>query len=208
MIALPGDISKLVQTTYDDEWVPDFPPARLEIYETARKEKEKMIKDQEGRAADFQLRGPREGLGTLLNLMSMKISDSSEKRGEAAVRDGTSSIEVLVMCKRGERAYLLPWVQGGQEIPKDRVPDEAIAKALANCTVRLPALFGKEWMIDKTIKELETVSQEAMLERWQQSHWLKGELFLILDESMATTLCGYTLRYDRELGLLLEKGGE
>lgn len=63
--------------------------------------------------------------------------------------------------------------------------------------------------MDETINELEKISLNE-LRSWQQSDWLKGELFLILDEQFSAELCGYHLRYDQHYGMLSEKieGGD
>lgn len=46
------------------------------------------------------------------------------------------------------------------------------------------------------------------LGEWQGSPWLKGELFLILDDKCSADLCGYRLTYDQYDGLLYEKEAE
>ena len=48
----------------------------------------------------------------------------------------------------------------------------------------------------------------AALAEWQQSPWLRGELFLLLDENGRTMLNGIPLRYSRTDGLCMEKEEE
>ena len=48
----------------------------------------------------------------------------------------------------------------------------------------------------------------AALAEWQQSPWLRGELFLLLDENGRTMLNGIPLRYSRADGLCMEKEEE
>ena len=85
-------------------------------------------------------------------------------------------------------------------------PTPELAKAVVNCTLRLPAIFAATWNIDRVIKALEVkMISEGIVEEWYKSYWLKGALFLILNENMETRLEDYILRYDRYLGLSYEK---
>lgn len=76
---------------------------------------------------------------------------------------------------------------------------------LARQSLRLPPSLCHEGIIDKTIEALEVSNQ--IISSWQASPWLKGQLFLILNHDLETTLCGFRLAYSRELGLLCEKEG-
>ncbi len=98
----------------------------------------------------------------------------------------------------------MPWIENGREIARNEIPAGELACALARCSVRLPAMLCAPWIIGKTIKALEDLSIEQLSE-WQKSHWLSGELFLILDEDYSTKLLDYRLIYNRYLGLLCEK---
>jgi hypothetical protein len=129
-------------------------------------------------------------------------TDVSDHVGEAAVRDTDESIEVLLVQKKiDDRVYFLPWIADGRQIPRYEIPDDELAKKIARCSVRLPAVLCAPWMIDRTIHELEAICMEQFPE-WQQSPWLKGDLFLVLDEAQSASLGGFHLTYDRELGLL------
>jgi hypothetical protein len=132
------------------------------------------------------------------------IDDPSGKRGEAAVRDIEDSLEVLVVQRRGNDYYMLPWLAKlrGRKIPSNMPPETELARALAECSIQLPRELC--WKVDNTIRELEKI---ALLELrgWQQSPWLKGELFLVLDEKLSTELCGYHLQYDQDYGMLSKK---
>ena len=44
-----------------------------------------------------------------------------------------------------------------------------------------------------------------LLAQWQLSPMLRGELVLLLDETLTAHLAGMTLHYDRENGLIYEK---
>lgn len=47
-------------------------------------------------------------------------------------------------------------------------------------------------------------SRSCGFEGWQRSYWLKGVLPLVLDEELRAVIGGQRLRYDREVGLVVE----
>jgi len=201
-ITLPDDIPGLVAKVYDDEH-PPIPEAYIPDYEIACMEREQEIKERKSSAKTYQINGPRASK-TLLKWLDSDVGDDSEKRGEASVRDGADSIEVLVIQKRANELCFLPWIENGSPLPKT-TPSEPLAKKIAACSLRLPGLFGRKYIIDKAIKELEdTLIAEGIKDPWYQSS-LKGSLFLFLDDKQETTLCGYRLGYDRHLGLWHKK---
>jgi CRISPR-associated endonuclease/helicase Cas3 len=199
-ITLPTDIPELVQDVYDNELA--LLPDSTE-YRKAKQEQEKRIADKKTSAANFCICPPQSD--PKANLIGWLDTDVSDKCGEAAVRDTDESIEaLLVMKKRDGRLHFLPWIENGREIPQDEVPDDGLAKALARCSVRLPAALCAPGVINQTIRELEGICREQV-PIWQQSRWLKGELFLILDENGSTNFCDYHLTYDQRYGLLHKK---
>jgi hypothetical protein len=121
------------------------------------------------------------------------------------VRDGADSIEVIVIQKKNKELRLLPWVGFGRAIPRDEAPGEELARTVAGCRLRLPTVFSAPWQVGKAIDELESRCREEGLKLWQRSPWLKGELFLILDEELETQVAGFRLSYSRESGLGCEK---
>jgi len=69
-------------------------------------------------------------------------------------------------------------------------------------SVRLPQRITSHGRIDAVIRELEVVGWQFM--GWQESPWLAGQLIAVLDANLRTTLGGQSLRYDSELGLVVE----
>ena len=202
-ITLPNDIPGLVAKVYEEEH-PAIPAAFVSDYDTACMEWEQEMKERKSSAKTFQVNGPRASK-TLLKWLDSDVGDDSEKRGEAAVRDGTDSIEVLVIQKRAGELHLLPWIDGDYLLPRSK-PGESLAKKIAACTLRLPAVFGRKYIIDNVIKELESrLIDEGIKNTWYQSPWLKGALCLILDENQEAVLCDYRLGYDQHKGLWHEK---
>jgi hypothetical protein len=204
---LPDDIPRLVQETYRPEGVP-MPPELQQEYEAAKDKQKLRIGEKIKKADTFQIKSPIEGLCDLVGWLDMRIEDDpSGKRGEATVRDTDDSLEVLVVQRHGGEYYMLPWLAKfqGQKINAHVPPEGELARAIAECSIQLPRELC--WKLDDTIKELEKIALRE-LSAWQQSPWLKGELFLVLDEQLGTELCGYHLQYDQHYGMLSKKMGE
>jgi hypothetical protein len=200
-LCLPEEFAHLVGAEYGDgAAVPDGERA---AYKSAREEHEGLIDDKMSRADSFQLCKPTGDRNDLTGALDYAQSD---KTGEATVRDGENSIEVILLRFVGGKYRLLPWIDGGRAIPTDSAPDAGTAFTLAGCKIRLPRMFSKVWTEAETIEELET--KGAVLQRaWRENSWLNGELFLALDENLEATLCGRTVKYDRNIGFTAKKEG-
>ena len=207
-ITLPQDIPELVAHVYDQESELALPDDVLGDYAIAQKEYESEKEERVRRSEAFQISRPTLKR-SLVSWLDMGIRDDSEKRGEAAVRDGADSIEVIIIRRTDSGGLaLLPWIGGGRVLPRTE-PDEELAKIIAGCYVRLPARLSKKWIIDKIIDALESIMRdEEIVENWYKSPWLKGVLCLILDENLQTDLCGFSVVYDEHLGLRVEKSDE
>jgi len=188
---LPTDIPNLVADVYDDsEEIPD------EIMEEKEKWAQKM-QLRSGRANAFQVSSPYIS-APLLGWLDISASDP---QGEAAVRDGSDSLEVIVVQHRDKELCFLPWIEQGQALPLTE-PDDELSRKLLGCTLRLPALLSAEWNVEKTINELEeSMVAEGLKKGWYQSHLLKGVLVMVLNENQEIMLCGHQLRYNEKLGL-------
>ena len=201
-VNLPVDVPRLVAEVYEEDSTLAIPDEAAADYAEAHREWEDTTKDRRNCAERFQISKLKD---SLVNWLNTPIRDDSEKRAEAAVRDGTDSIEVLVIMRRGAELALLPWILNGKTLPRS-APEEPLAKIIAGCHVRLPAYFGKEWIADKVIDELETAMvKEGIAAAWYKSYWLKGALCLILDDNLEAELCGCRLKYERQTGLAYEK---
>jgi hypothetical protein len=209
-VAIPADISRLVQDAYDDGGV-DVCETLTDSYASAKNEYDFIVNDKESRARAFRINDAAGGYDeNMVGWIDATRKDTNDKQAEASVRDTEDSLEVIVLWRdSGGRLRLLPWIEkiaGVKEYELDQyyTPDESVARALAFCTVNLP--LHKDWQIDRAIKELESEGFSA----WQDSYWLEGELFLILNESMHCELIGYEVRYTWEKGLKMnykKKGG-
>ena len=210
-IVIPKDIPKLVYRVYDEATDDDIiaklkekncQEAIEKKFYQAKQEFFNAKKNMQNRARDFQINAPENQRGSLIGWLDAKQNDASGKRGEATVRDSTNSLEVLVVCQKSDgELYTVPWLDDYADVRIDDVQDELLAKAIAGCSVSLSSDFVSAWKIDKTIKELEKTVIEHHLDRLYVSHWLKGELFLVLDENMETRLLDKNLVYDEKYGL-------
>ena len=209
-IHLPDDISGLVQQAYAEEGLEDI-SLDQDQYRAAFDLYTKHVADQNNRATTFQINRPDNMPDTLVSWLDSDVKeDKSGKRGEATVRDSSDSIDVLVIQRLEDGTLrLLPWLcQDNPELaslPLDHVPTAGQAIAIARCSVKLPAALSAPWIIDATINELEQNNMATLPECWQESPWLRGELFLVLDENLQMELSRHLLSYTKDTGLSVER---
>jgi len=208
-ITLPRDVPDLVQDVYDDDIpLPEEPPG----YAEAKEDWLNLFARKERSADAFRICPPwTEPTATLTGWLSAGAESLSpeatlsEQMGEAKVRDSDESFEVLLLVESRGVLRFFPWIEGGREIPEGQLPD-ALAQAIARQRIRMPQPLCALWIIRRTIEELEALN--ARFAAWRESPWLKGELFLPMDENLTARLCGYVLHYDRLNGLSYEKEGK
>ncbi|WP_442813400.1 type I-E CRISPR-associated protein Cse1/CasA [Streptomyces sp. NBC_01754] len=207
-LCLPQDISSLVQTAYGEDAV--GPVSWSDAMAAAAVEHHTHRAQQQARAEVYRLDKVRRPGRPLFGWIDAGVGDADDSRaGQAQVRDGEESLEVLVVQRRADGALTtMPWLdrgRGGLVLPTDAVPPYPAAKALAESSMRLPFHFSKPWVLDRAIDELE----ELMVAAWQtkESPWLAGELILELDEDCQTHLAGYEIEYGRADGLKVTRPG-
>jgi CRISPR-associated endonuclease/helicase Cas3 len=194
VISVPDDIPALVNEAEDPALEVDVGWA--EVLRVADDERALRRQARESDAETFVL-GPV--AATTLAWTHGSAGDAEGPAGRARVRDGEDTLEVLVGQIRDGRRSLLDGLpeHSGREVTLDETPPWGVARALAECSLRLPATVGV-WRADRAIAELERAGSVA----WQQSPWLRGELVLWLDEHMEAELAGVQLAYSRENGLV------
>lgn len=195
-IRIPGDISALVQKTYDEG---DDLGLSGELYMEARKKHEDKKKGKKQKAKSYLLEKPS---SKTIQAILDNLEGSSEKMAEAGVRDGVSAIEILLMKKGkdGEIRFLSDAADKISGLSSMRMPDSAQGRKIAMERLKLPHIFCTDWNRDKTVRELEEKNRKELPE-WQMSPWLQGELILMLDQENRGELLGYTLQYTFEKGL-------
>lgn len=203
VIKIPDDISFLVQKVYNQE---DDLEMNGERYEKAAEEYRNLLQTKRKNAKDYVLKKAvsRSGLKGMLD----NEEKSSEKLAEASVRDGTGTIEVLLMKK--DRDGKIRFVtEDGEEhfgLLASEVPDNEEGRKIAMQRLRLPYVFGLGSVKREIIKELEEKNRRE-LSAWQLSPWLKGELILLLDQDNQGELNHYKLSYSLEKGLEYAENG-
>lgn len=194
----PDDIAPLVHAAYD----PDLPapPGWEAAWLQARQESSDNRQRARRRAETFRFPSP--AYAADLDLLFARFlgdvdTPQGEEAGFAQVRDSDPTIEVIpiVNTEYGYRP-----LGGGEEVElmDDAVPERSTAFRLASSTVRLPAKFSRhDAVFDITITQLEQETPRG----WSQSHLLRGQVALRLDENQEIELSGRRLRYSSALGL-------
>lgn len=194
---LPGDISPLVQETYRD-----MEPGE-ELYPLWQEHQNEQLK-KERRAGSYRMARERDLRRTMHGLLDKAPSDN-EKLAAATVRDGESSVAVLLMVEAGEDyAAFLPWQSAGERIALSHMPSQDECCKILQQRVLLPRQLSV-YKTEECIRELE-MRNGSMMPEWQRSRWLNGELVLLLSGELEAELCGYRLKYDLEYGLSIYKG--
>lgn len=201
-IRLPEDISPLVQRVYGSASI--GPANWQEALARARESHDLHRELQRQKSWDFQISEVGKAGRALIGWLEAGVGDADDtRRGRAQVRDGIESLEVLVVRRRTDGTLTtVPWLRGGcggLELPTESAPEPRLARIVASCGLRLPFQFSNPGIIDQAIEELEAECIMA----WQstESHWLAGELILMLDENCRSRLAGYDLHYSPEDGL-------
>ncbi|MCI8400527.1 MAG: CRISPR-associated helicase Cas3' [Lachnospiraceae bacterium] len=199
-ITIPDDIDPLVYETYRAA-EPDN-----EEEKAAWTAYQVLLKDKQQRAKSYLMARPRESKrgGDLHGWLQNSAGDS-ESSALATVRDGTFSIEVLVLIQYADGMLgMLPWQTDGGRYSPAICPSDDDGKRIAQQKLRLPARFCYD--INRTVNELEEMDQ--YLTGFEKSRWLKGQLVLLLNESLSVKLCGAMVTYSQDDGLTYTKEGE
>lgn len=207
-ILLPGDISPLVQATYQP--MQEGAQADAAALDSAYGEYAQRCAKQERKADQTCIPRARRTLGRyrtsrlIDGLMNRRI-DQSEAQAQASVRDGVASIEVLVL-QYGEDGMLHPAAQAeeGFSVSPQVMPSLEEARAIMRQSLRLPYGFSLPHMMDRVLDELETVRQTTLRE-WATSPAIGRELFLLLDAEGCAMLAGKHVRYDAAYGFIVGK---
>jgi len=194
-ISLPDDIPQLVAQVYNSEVDISPPEGHERNYDNARETQEREAVARKRRAEGYQIKGSINEP----NIIGWLDTSYRDSEGEAAVRDGTDSIEVLLVQRRNNELCLLPWVHNGELLPLYGL-SERHAKAIAGCSVRLPRVFSYD--VCGTISAIEAdMSKAGIVDSWYESYWLNGALIIILDENQNAIVNGRCLHYDQSTGL-------
>lgn len=197
-IRLAQDIPRLVDAAYDSDLV--APAGWENRWAKAVNDEEMRAENARDRAQTFLLERPQAYAGLLADSgFFIKGDPDDGNGGRSQVRDSEDSLEVVVVRRVDELICPMP----GSTLPADTVlatdfpPEPRVARALAGCTVRLPAWSTAREM-DAVIAALERTSFAG----WQQDcPWLQGQLVLVLDEAGRARVAHLDITYDDQAGL-------
>lgn len=199
VIAIPSDISRLVQATYDET---DAKHQKGESFAKEYTDYDALRTLEKKKAEGYLLpvqEETRRGTQTIEGLLSRR-ENISEDSARAAVRDGDPSIEVVLVIEKEPEKFYLP---SGELIPccGTSVPDSDTALKIEGGRLRLPHRLSNRFVNESVTLELRNHTMEK-LPGWMKSPWLHDELFLILDGNYTKRLLNrYLLTYQREEGL-------
>ncbi len=196
-VRLPEDISPLVQGAYGDAEI--GPPEWLPAIADARERHLSAQADRIKKARTFQIRAV--GRSDLRDWLAAGVGDvDADDAGQAQVRDGQASLEVLVVCRDDDGRWLLPpWVSkvGGKILSTELEIEPWQARLVAACSLRLPVVMCLPGRIEAVLLNLE----RNFVDAWQRSPLLAGQLVLVLDLDGRAQIGGFDLHYTRDRGL-------
>lgn len=204
-VRLPQDIAPLVEAAYEQHL-----PAPLGWEQAwAAADDRQFAKDTRSRerARTYRLGEPGRR-PNLVGWLDGRAGDAEETvGGQARVRDTEDTLEVLLVWQdESGQVRLLPgpheYSGASLGVTQTGAPPAHLALSVLGSSVRLPQRITSRGRIDAVIRELEVVGWQFT--GWQESQWLAGQLILVLDASLRTSLGGESVRYDSELGLVVE----
>lgn len=210
-LAIPSDINPLVQQVYREPLVSAVPEEWSEMASEPLTRHYAELASSKSRAKAFLLCSPHGAL-TLTEAFGQSLdaveADTDEAAAAAQVRDTDPTLEVLLAVKAADGGvHLLKWA--AERYNKDPLmsystelpPTDDFPDVLARSMVRLPHQFSSTHTFAKALDELES----NMYSAWQKTWLLKGQLIVVLNPDLTTSIAGIPIRYDRELGLLTGK---
>jgi CRISPR-associated endonuclease/helicase Cas3 len=201
-LSLPDQTPQLVADAYDPAL--SAPEGWEPIWSQAEAQADRKTAEARHRARDFAIAAPVDR-DSMADWLAAPADDPEDPRqlGRAQVRDGSDSLEVIVIQRDAEGCLRLPDGPGpmaGAIIPEAlAIDDWQLAKAMAQTTICLPqSMCANPAQLDATIAGLE---RSLHYETWQSSPWIKGQLALLLDADGRARVAGFDLAYSHDLGL-------
>lgn len=196
VVSSPGDVASLIASSQDaDINSLNVDTTWIEVLKKEEEKEQEYITKKRQKARKILLPKPTE---KHVGKWSEIMQEANDESVQAQVRDTESNVEVIVVQQKGNHIYPLTVAKDlDANIPVDDIhciPD-SVAKSLATCTVRLPSYV----VGDKEIVELE---EKGYISAWQNTHWLKGMLPLILDEKGYASIGNTQVMYDESIGLV------
>ncbi|UXY25183.1 CRISPR-associated helicase Cas3' [Streptomyces sp. HUAS TT20] len=186
--SIPADVPSLVARAYGESEV--CPAGWGE--RAAREEWQAKEAQREKNAEGYLLTRPREwAVATLEGLHYAGSRAHSEEDLDAVVRDGTRSVEAVVV-RRVAGGYTA--LDGTRLGVHGEVADEVVVERLLGGTVRLPARLSED--ADRSL---------TVLPGWASHPWLRYARALVLEPDGWAVVGGQRVGYDEVLGLVVEQ---
>lgn len=201
-IDLPGDIPRLVRLAYD----PGFraPDGWAAAWDAAAQGQATAVEKIRRRASTYLLGSPlvARDLDGWIDVAAAD-PDASEEQGKSQVRDSEDGLEVIALFKDADGDIRLSprlGKHGGALVPMQLNAglDDAVARAMASCTLPLPLSMCHPGVIDRVLKALEDALDYS---GWQDSPWVKGQLAVVFDAHGDAVVDQFHLHYDPHEGL-------
>lgn len=200
VLTLPEQTRWLIESVYDRD-------AEIHAsWEEPLREADALDRQKRASAGDgaeaMQIRAPRprEKRPDLIGWLAIATSD--DESGEAKVRDGADSVEVILVRELQQDGHFeLRTLENAPHapdtiIPTDAEPNWATTRAMMHSTILLPPSFSRPSSINQVLTELE----QNYFPAWQSSRFLAGQLIMPLRNGRAV-LNGKTLEYSADFGL-------
>lgn len=199
-VRLPEDIDPLVQRAYAVNL--PLPASWAEAAITAEAVHLRQRDDKESRAKHYRLDAPKAPPASLAGWLHAFVGDPDSPIGQAEVRDGDDSVEVLFLVADDSGELRIPsWIDhslAGALVPRMQEPDDDLAEVIAGCAVRLPRHMIQGRAGDAVIKDLEC---QWYFPEWQRHPLLTGQLVLVAGAEGSARTAGWTVHYDPVIGL-------
>ena len=199
-IALPRDIQPLVEDVYDFT-TPVGPHSWHDQIATEQHQVDASDLLREASAAAYQITEPK--LRGRLRDWGVQEASEDAPRGRARVRDGSTSLDVLVAVRNGHELTVPAWVtseHAGAVIGDE--PSNAVARAVRECKLRLPVSMSVGQYAEDVLDSL----RDNRVDGWQASIYLKDEDVLVLDSNLSADVGPFDVRYDHgSLGLVVKR---
>jgi CRISPR-associated helicase Cas3/CRISPR-associated endonuclease Cas3-HD len=196
-VELPTDISTLVQQAYGADRI--GPPGWQDDMDEARVRWEQRTAAREAKAETYQIAEPSRSRRAISGWVSGNVGDVDDEtpEGQGQVRDGTPSLEAILVCEDDAGRWRTPaWLdddRGGLDVPRDEVPSDDRVQVMAECSLRLPLTFSNE----KSEDEL----WSARPEPWEGSPLIYRLPVLRVTQDGWGEINGSRVRYTPQMGL-------
>ncbi len=203
-VMLPCDLPRIVRVAYDESVT--APAGWEKTWQKAHADEQAATGKRVAAAQPFLLGDPTTMPGLAhWSATGGQDPDAAKHRAAAArVRDGSDSLEVLLV-RRDEQGTLRVMDdaphRAGCVIPEASTPDPVLGRAIASCSVPLPmGMVAATQDLGAVIDDLE---KAPFCDSWQDSHWLEGELPLVIDHHGEARVGRFLCRYRSDQGLVV-----